>query len=514
VSGSDSEELPPEARTGRDIERRVSRKELEKVESDDEPAAVVRKRVRKKKHRLTVSENQPSFETAPSETPTVISEIDEVCLDERLLLQLLEVLLGEGAFDRQLPRSLNALPEFADGLKTLPRLEEQQIARWYKKGLAILSAQGIEELSSDYMGIDEMIVEARRLLIKQRIVNPQNGVHRLNIGIVGPEQSGKSILLRVLSEEVIGALTVTGEWKTTFLFVLDFRALAPIFIDYPGFYRAIVSHTFRHLHWQVPNFVGHFRMLQAFFESIILYTAVPTLPKTFTLGTATRRIAPYLQKIANRLSEYWNDQSALFDWIKAVLSFPMEIAEVFGFVKNVFILDHFDLTDIALVPQNSPFIESPAMFSLADMVKSVLNRANFIVACHDEERFYSLLPSVSPELNSDFHSRIQFVNLVGLISNVDNADKQFQLEVSDEPLPLSFTVEMCGGIPAYVQIWDELNAAWEMIEQGDADSDDEDILLAARFQELLRIFFVQSADNDYQFEITHCRRTTRRLPVK
>jgi hypothetical protein len=68
---------------------------------------------------------------------------------------------------------------------------------------------------------------------------------------------------------------------------------------------------------------------------------------------------------------------------------------------------------------------------------------------------------------------------------------------------------MCGGIPAYLQIWDELNAAWEMIENGDSDPDDEEVMLAARFQELARTLFVQSAENDYQFEVTHCRQMAR-----
>jgi hypothetical protein len=45
--------------------------------------------------------------------------------------------------------------------------------------------------------------------------------------------------------------------------------------------------------------------------------------------------------------------------------------------------------------------------------------------------------------------------------------------------PLCLMMQMCRDIPAYFQIRDELNGAWEVIDNGDTDSCDERVLLAA-----------------------------------
>jgi hypothetical protein len=309
-------------------------------------------------------------------------------------------------------------------------------------------------------------------------------------------------------------LVVADEWKKTFVFVLDFRVVAQFFFEHAAFYHAIVAATFRHLCWLVPNYVTQLRAFQALFDAVPSFSSAPQLPKALLCDQATRAISLALTDIAGKLSALWNNAEALLEWVQAVIAFHVEIAHAFGFSKNLFIFEHFDLTDVEISSGTTPFVDSTIAFSLADMVKHVMNRSNFVVACHDEERFYGLLPALAAGLGSDFEYRVRFVNLVGLLSEAENSDKQFVLELVDEPLPLAFTVEMCGGIPAYLQIWDELNAAWEMIENGDADPDDEELLLTERFQQLARILFVQSAENDYQFEIKHCRRTARTTKSK
>jgi hypothetical protein len=51
-----------------------------------------------------------------------------------------------------------------------------------------------------------------------------------------------------------------------------------------------------------------------------------------------------------------------------------------------------------------------------------MNRSNFVAECQDEARFSRLLPLISAASLSDFDRRIDFVNLVGLLSTVENSD--------------------------------------------------------------------------------------------
>jgi hypothetical protein len=95
------------------------------------------------------------------------------------------------------------------------------------------------------------------------------------------------------------------------------------------------------------------------------------------------------------------------------------------------------------------------------------------------------------------------------LGDVANEDKQFNLDFEGGVAPLVFTADMCGGIPAYVHAWDEVNAIWDAIANSEGDIAEAQATLAGRLEELMRMLFVQDQDDNVRLEITRCRRIQR-----
>jgi hypothetical protein len=444
---------------------------------------------------------------APTEEaePKQVREVEEES-DEPVLQKLISELVAPNA----LPNAVDSVPALADLLANLPNLEQQQIVRWYQKGLAMMMEQGFAPLTETLLGLNEMIGHARLLLATRHFPSICGSGYRLHLAIVGPRNSGKSTFLRVLSEEILVDLILTEEWKKTFVFLLDFASLVASIDDAVVLYRTIVSLTFRQCHWQAPHLIPHLRMIQECFESVVTLQKPPQFLRSFAIDESTRVIAAALHQIGVRLSVLWNNPTALLGWLEAVFLFPTEVATAFGFKKSLLLVDHFDLIDFPIFPSPLHFTESPAQFSLSDIIKRVMSRTNFVVSCQDEERFYSLFPALASGVESDFQGPLELVSLVGLLPEVPHEDKQFKLELEGDLMPFVFTADMCGRIPAYVHVWDEVNAVWDAAASSEGgDTGEAEAVLAGRFEELMDMLFVQEQDDNLRLEITRCRRTQR-----
>jgi hypothetical protein len=82
---------------------------------------------------------------------------------------------------------------------------------------------------------------AQRSVISHRCVLGDQATHHFNTGIVGPRKSGKSTLLHVYMEQVMIDLLACGDWKRTFLFSVDMKALMPLANDFAVFYRQFIE---------------------------------------------------------------------------------------------------------------------------------------------------------------------------------------------------------------------------------------------------------------------------------
>ena len=424
---------------------------------------------------------------------------------------MFQLLVGESSIQGKIENAFENLPRYKDALKALPSMEIQHGTEWFEKLLEFAGSQGIEHYGDDTYGIDDMIGNARALLVDRRFNTGTSFSHRHNIGVIGPRQSGKSTFLSILTEEVLVDLAATDEWKKTFVFIADLNRVCALANDYAEFYHAIVALTCKLLEWQRPHFSKYLGMIQNYFNSITSLNCAPKFSKAFVVSEETRALSINLQKIADQLAGVWHDPNGLVSWLTSVISFPSAIAKAFDFRKTLTILDHFDASDVVVTGSPDRFEDSKEVAFLADVFKFVTKNDNFILACQDQSHFYSILPSISGDVNCTL-SDIELVSTIGLVpSQGDN--RQFLVSFTGETSGYPFTVEACGGIPYFLQIWEELHKLYDEVEKGDGDSDEKQIQMNAYMQEFMKILF-QITTGEEKFEVLSITRTTRKSKSK
>lgn len=418
-------------------------------------------------------------------------------------------LIGENSIEEKIGTALENLPVYQDSLEVIPTIEEQQRSAWYAKLLEFAATQGLEPLGDDIYGIDDMIGHARCLLMNGRFNTGDLFSHRHNIGIVGPRKSGKSTFLRLLTDEVLVDLAATGEWKKTFVFILDWARLAPVAQDFEAFYHGMVALVCQMLQWQRPHLSKYLSMIQKYFDSVTSLKNSPKFPKAFTVNEETRALSINLQKISDHLSSLWNDPTALVQWITSVIRFPIEISKAFGFAKTIMIMDHVDTADVTLSGLSDPFIESKEIVCLVDVIKFTSKNVNFIMACQDQGHFYSVLPSPTDDDSTNLTDQIELVSMIGLVPDPED-DRQIVINLVGDVASIPFTVDTCGGIPSYLQVWEELNAMFDDLEADEENREEKQIMLNVNVQEIMKLFFVPADNVERRFEVESVRRTTKK----
>ena len=429
------------------------------------------------------------------------------------VVDLFTQLIGESpSLESKVPKALKALPEFEDALNAAPEMEEQHLISWRNKIIEVAETQGLRMPEDGAYAIDEMIGRARCLLMDHRFAHCGGFSHRHNIGIIGPRASGKSTFLRVLTEEIVVDLAASGEWKKTFVFILDFGAIRPIIESFVEFYHAVVALIIQQMQWQRPHFTKHMRMIQKYFESVTELRNPPVFTKAFIFDPETRDLALALQSVADRLSASWNDSYGLSKWIENVLQLPGRIAKAFGFKKSLVIFDHFETADVTFDGHGSPFKNSDEFVYLIDLLKTATKNTNFIIACRDQERFYTLLPSMTNDNWTNLNDYIELVTMIGMVPN-PSEEKQFFVDMAGSNVPLVLTVRDCGGVPSYLKLWTELNEMCDELESGEGDTTELQLFLNAQMQHVLQVLFVTSegvSEDDFEIEDVRRKATTAR----
>ncbi|OHT01472.1 hypothetical protein TRFO_31699 [Tritrichomonas foetus] len=465
----------------------------------------------KKSITMVINQNKPTL----TESSSVISAADsqheqedfsDIDEDYRDLQEVIDETVEPGALQGVLGESLEQIPECADSLTKLPDLEKQQIYHWYNKATSFAEQQNIAPLPENAVGVDEMIAKVRCMIMDHRLVSQGGVSHRINIGIIGPQQSGKSVFLRVFTEEYLTDLVATGQWKDTFIFVLDLCNIISYTSNFIQFYHAIVSLTIQSLYWQCPYLSEYIPMIQKMFEDVTKFTSPPKFGKTFMLNPYTQRIAAELQVILNKLSILWNDEEALTEWVTSAVYFPMIISRALGFKQCTYILDHFDIADVELNPSPSKFSESVSSVFLIDILNFALVHCNFIVACSSQQDFLRAISKVpGDELGK---AQFDLVSTIGLIQEKTYQDKQIKVSFSDDTFPTSFTCEICGGIPLYQHVWNAINEILDEIENDEENAEELNETLNAQVQTAMKYFF---ADEDGQQRIHEVTLVTRKV---
>jgi hypothetical protein len=369
-------------------------------------------------------------------------------------------------------------------LGSASQLESDQMHTWFQFGRAYFAAQGFGD--SPLLASEEISQFVRNVIAQHRFAHSCGTIYRIRLGIAGPRFSGKSRLLHSFADEIMLEYAATGLWKRTFFVMFNFRLLSPFLSDMNDFYAAIVDITLQNLVWQRPALQQFHLTVKKFLLLVTTSKSCPRIPVHGKFFLECQHFALALQKIVEKLFAVWTEPDAMADWLLNVFLLPSFVSTAAGFSNVFYFADNIEFADLDLTA-SIPFVDSNQSCFVAEFFKFVLSRGNFIVVAENQDK----LPEILQPLEHDglnLMPDIEIITPAGILNKAD--PRTIFFDIQEESMPLQLTAEHCSGIPAFVALWDELNAAFDEFEQVPADEKDEfQALLTAQAQHVIDVLF-------------------------
>jgi hypothetical protein len=202
------------------------------------------------------------------------------------------------------------------------------------------------------------------------------------------------------------------------------------------------------------------KSLREYFTKLPKLEKFVDLPNAFSVRDEFRRAVAILTQAAKDIFVCISQGGYLSSWLTNVVVFPRAVATAFGFTNVHFVIDHFEVADVDIVP-SAPFGDTVTA-SLIEYFKFMISGSSYAIACADEQHFLECLGDTTDDA-------IDLRGVTDVISVVDSDPGHsnryaFNLTVEEEQLPFMFTVQACGGCPGYTLAWDELVQLGERVK--------------------------------------------------
>jgi hypothetical protein len=387
-------------------------------------------------------------------------------------------------------------------LSVTPELEDQQRRAWFQAGQALFVSHSSGSVDGPLTSYDETCSFIREIISKHRFATNGGTTYRMRIGITGPRFSGKSQLLMTFADEIMLEYGISGAWRRTFFVFLNFRVLGPFLSDMHDFYTSFVDVTLQNLMWQRPALKPFHPGLRKFLLSVTSLKSCPKIPVNSKFYQDNFAMAQSLQKTADRLYELFNDSTATGEWISTVFLLPSLVSAAAGFSQVFYFVDNLEFADLDLTAA-PPFAECAESCFVAERLKLALSRGNFIVTSENQDRLPELLLPLEAG-GCNLMADVDIISPTGIVQIED--DRMIKFDIQDEAIPFHLTAGHCCGIPAFVALWTDLNAAFDEYDAANAEEKDEFLtLLTAQAQHVIGVLF-QLPDNAAPLFVTAVRR--------
>jgi hypothetical protein len=153
------------------------------------------------------------------------------------------------------------------------------------------------------------------------------------------------------------------------------------------------------------------------------------------------------------LQQCFDDPAGFEAWHTNVLLLPSLISSAFGFTQVHYVIDNLEYLGGQLQPEH-PFVESAQPIDVGEYFKYALSSASWIAACEQTEECLQF--AASDEASLDIIRSCRLETTFGLRGPVNGHDKAFMVRFSGDPRLFRFTVDDCGGCPAFLSFWEEV----------------------------------------------------------
>lgn len=300
-------------------------------------------------------------------------------------------------------------------------------------------------------------------IIKHRFMTKKEFTHRVQIAVVGPPKSGKTVLLSELIDQYTREIAYSGQWKQTFVYCLDMKEIMQRIDDLSEVYKYIVDTSLNTLaHQHLPS-IGKVHQIHTLLLSLLEYR-IPEFKS---------KIKSPLEQIAKNLSDSYRNPDCCEIFLTNMFLLPVFLAEDAGLDNFVYVIDNFEYGDIMYSP-SAPFNFEQYIYFI-EHIKYALNRVNFIIACEDQDVFFESLEPVDDN-GINLYNGIDVITTTDIATVFDNETeiKGFYIYIDGEDIPIKLTIEMCGGVVPYIEKWNNLCGVMNQLVSAEPDSDEYD----------------------------------------
>ena len=335
---------------------------------------------------------------------------------------------------------------------------------------------------------------ASQIIENHRFLTFNDLSYNFKIAICGPRRSGKSVFFKILSDQIIREFSNNDVLYKTLVVAFDMKTLSLNLTNVKQFYLDMVDIVCKCLATQKPYLARYIaKEIKPFFLSV-LNEDPPTLKRSLLNHDLYKEFFNNLQDIGELLNLFWNDPSSLSQWYTNVSHLPSMIAKAAGFDNTLFLIDNFEYCDVQVSGQGR-FNQSEMTCFVSEYFKYMITNNMFIISCEDEEKLYHVLVSLD-DLNYDY-TPMEFVS----ISDIDAETalkKNVIISIKDVDINLQVGKEICGGIPAYIYLWNtavNTTIEYEKLDPKSEEYEEKKYLAISQMQALFNLAFTPN-DNE------------------
>jgi hypothetical protein len=195
---------------------------------------------------------------------------------------------------------------------------------------------------------------------------------------------------------------------------------------------------------------------------------------------------------------------------------PVLVGQLFGFRKQLLILNHLDLADI-VIGSHPPFEEAAANLFLVEIVKVLMVPSSFIVSCKDSSTVLNLFPPMSETPGLDLTDGLSFVSTLDVVPLPAEPQKEIVISFDGDEPQIALSVRHFGGCPAYLQMWAEINRYADDVEaavQNNGDPEEPRLFLNGSLEAALRQLFVRADGTPLELTVRSATRIDPRGQIK
>lgn len=232
----------------------------------------------------------------------------------------------------------------------------------------------------------------------------------INFAITGPRRSGKTVLLSMFSSIIIEKLIISGEIQNYLPIIINWSRYQPYSGDSHKLFEILCDATFTALKAAKPEFSPILDQIKLWLTKSQSDTVLPAFPPILQayenlpsahITVVGQRIAQLYNKTKIDPSKNDSIKNDMESYIQEIVNMPMNLAQVFGFKRVLYVYDHFDTTAFAFAQIVDGKVKPKNSVVLSDVLCNSIRGNPFIVASQDDTEFFKVFVPNSTVITSE-----------------------------------------------------------------------------------------------------------------